>query len=142
MQHQFDTTDAFLILFQFVIVGVRFVVVFPCLAQSAFLGVTDLFMGQVVTDELVHETGNRTPVIVVRAGFHRSTDDVVAPPSECPEYVADMPVMVLVTEETGLPLVFLPVCLPRVILVPLGVALGVPLGNLEYGILFTDPCKT
>ena len=71
-----------------------------------------------------------------------STDDVVAPPSECPEYVADMPVMVLVTEETGIPLVFLPVCLPRVILVPLGVALGVPLGNLEYGILiFTDPCK-
>ena len=99
-------------------------------------------MGQVVTDELVHETGNRTPEVVVRAGFHRSTDDVVAPPAECPEHVADMPVMVLVTEETDIPLVFLPVCLPRVILVPSGVALGVPLGNFEYGVLFTNPCKT
>ena len=53
-----------------------------------------------------------------------------------------MPVVVLVAEETGIPFVFPPVHLPGIIFVPSGVAFGVPLGNLEYGVLFTDPCKT
>lgn len=53
-----------------------------------------------------------------------------------------MPVVVLVPEETDVTFVFLPVCLSRVILVPPGIALGVPPGDLEYGVLFTDPCKT
>lgn len=55
-------------------------------------------MGQVVTDDLVHEIGNRAPVVVVRAGFHHSTEDVVTPPAECSDYVADMSVMELVSE--------------------------------------------
>ena len=99
-------------------------------------------MGQVVTDNLIHEIGNRAPVVVVRAGFHHSTEDVVTPPAECSDYVADMSVMELVSEKTDVTFVFLPVCLSRVILVPPCIALGVPTGDLEDCVLFTDPCKT
>lgn len=38
------TSDALLVLFQFVIVGVRLVIILPYLAQPAFLGVENLFI--------------------------------------------------------------------------------------------------
>ena len=139
LQHRFDTADAHLVLFQSVIVGVRLAVVFPCLAQSAFLGVTDLFMGQVVTDELVHEVGHGRSVPPV-SGLHRGAADVPAPLAERPEHLADMPVMVLVTEEMGVSVIY-PLYFPRVIFVPPGVAFGVLLGDPADGVFLADPCE-
>lgn len=139
-QYCLDASDTHLVLFQSVIIGVRPVVVLPCLAQPAFLGITDLFIGQVVTDELVHEVGHGRVALPV-AGLYHGAAYVPAPFAERPEHVANMPVMELVTEEMGVSVIY-SLYFPRVIFVPPGVAFGVLLGDPANGVFFADPCET
>ena len=51
-----------------------------------------------------------------------------------------MPVMVLVTEEMGVSVIY-PLYFPRVIFVPPGITFGMFPGDPADGVLLTDPCK-